>query len=304
MKSAYLATVAIMLWAAIAVAQTTQYDFYPAGDFPNSYETTALAISRRYIVGNYFAANKNAAYVQTGKQFRDAAPSNSKVSYLSGINSHGVAVGGFCPLGCNPETGQHGYTFNTKTGGIHVINFPMKGAGTAAYGINDNGIIVGGYCPGSVVCPQGAFNPTSHGFVDDHGTFTTLDFPNAQDTTARAINDDGVIVGFYVINATGPHAFMYENGMFTNIDFPGAAVTEATAVNNHGDIAGWFSDAAIGSHGFIYHKGKFTQIDKPGTTSTAVFGINDCDELVGFWYPSLGFPKPFQAVPDDGPDEP
>ncbi len=297
------ATFALLCLARLSAQTGSQYDFLPAGEVPGAAATTPLAIGHRQIVGYYQVPDALHAYVQSGKSFVTAEPKGSRAAYLSGINSHGVAVGGFCPLGCNPTTGQHGYTYSTRTGKIHSFDFPLKGAGTAAYGINDFGVIVGGYCQDSLVCPQGAFNPASHGFVDDHGVFTTLDFPNAQGTSPFAINDDVIIVGYYDINNTGPHAFMYENGTFTNIDVPGAATTQARAVNNHGDIAGWFSDAT-GVHGFIYHKGKFTQIDKPGTNSTGVLGINDCGDLVGIWSPPIGFPEPFKAIPDDGPDEP
>ncbi len=300
MKSGHLAIVAFALWAASSIAQTAQYDFYAAGVYPGAAATTPLAIGRRQIVGYYQVPNALHAYIQTGKSFVTAEPKGSRTAYLSGVNSHGVAVGGFCPLGCNPRTGTHGYTYNIRTGKIHTFDFPLQGASTAAYGINDAGVIVGGYCPNSPVCPQGAFNPTTHGFVDDHGAFTTLDFPNAQATNPRAINDDGVIVGFYLINNTGPHAFVYEDGKFTNIDPPGAGDAEAEAVNNHGEVAGWFNDAT-GSHGFIYRRGKFTQIDRPKTSATTVLGINDCGDLVGVWSPPIGFPIPFKAIPEKGP---
>jgi probable HAF family extracellular repeat protein len=225
----------------------------------------------------------------------NAEPSGSLDSYLSGINRHGLAVGGYCPQGCNPETGQHGYTYDSRSRKIRTIDFPLKGAATAAYGINDTGVIVGGYCPNSPVCPQGAFSPAAHGFVDAKGVFTTLDFPSAQDTSAFAINDAGTIVGFYIINNTGPHAFLYQNGTFTNIDFPGSGDTVATAINNLGVVAGIFSNST-GVHGFIYFNGQFEQIDKPGATATQVTGINDRNELVGYWNPTIGI-KNFKAIP-------
>ncbi len=240
-------------------------------------------------------------YVQTGKSFITAEPSGSKTAYLSGINIHGLAVGGYCPLDCNPEAGQHGYTYNTRTGKTYSFDFPLKGAGTAAYGINDFGVIVGGYCQDSLVCPQGPSNPASHGFVDDHGVFTTLDFPNAQATSAFAINDSGTIVGYYLVNNTGPHAFLYENGAFTTIDPPGAVIAEALSVNNSGKVAGLFTGSPGSVHGFVYYRGKFTQVDKPGTNGTAVTGINDRSDLIGVWYPPIGFPIPFKAIPEKGP---
>jgi len=205
-------------------------------------------------------------------------------------------VGGYCTTkgGCNPEAGEHGYEFDSFTGAFREINFPMTGTATTAYGINDFGVVVGGYCPNAVSCPQGLFSPASDGFIEDNGVFTTLDFPAAQATSAAAINNAGTIVGYDVINNTGPHAFLYENGIFTNIDFPGSGYTIATAINNLGVVAGLFSDST-GLHGFIYDNGTFAQIDKPGATGTGVTGINDRNVLVGAWYPTLGVQN-FRAV--------
>ncbi len=289
-----------VLSGATLFAQTGwHYDFYQEGNFPKAALTVPWAIRKGQVVGEYDVPGGVHAYVQTGKTFTTAEPSGSKDSYLSGINVHGLAVGGYCPLGCNAETGQHGYTYDTRTGRTYSFDFPLKGAGTTAFGINDFGVIVGGYCPDSPVCPQGAFNPAGHGFVDDHGVFTTLDFPNAQGTSPFAINDSGTIVGYYDINNTGPHAFLYENGTFTTIDFPGSSYTLATSINNSGAVAGLFANST-GLHGFVYRRGKFTQVDKPGATGTGVTGISDRDELVGVWFPTTG-EENFKAIPEKGP---
>lgn len=274
---------------------TTQYQFLPAGNFSGATYTVPLAASVNQIVGDYWVPGGVHAYVQTGKTLLKAEPLGSLDAYLSGINGKGVAAGGYCPKGCNPETGQHGYTYDSNTGKIRTINFPMQGAATTAFGINDYGVVVGGYCPSNNVCPSGAANPTDDGFVDDHGVFTTLNFPDAQATSAFAINNAGTIVGFYLINNTGPHAFLYENGNFTNIDFPGSDYSIATAINTLGTVAGLFADSA-GLHGFTYNNGTFAQIDKPGATGTGVTGINDRDVLVGLWYPTKG-EENFRAVP-------
>ena len=78
--------------------------------------------------------------------------------------------------------------------------------------------IVGGYCPpNSPNCPNGVFLPPIHGYLDDHGAFTTLDYPGAEVTGASVINNAGTIVGTYDIDLTGPHAFLYQNGVYTNI---------------------------------------------------------------------------------------
>jgi len=257
-----------------------------------------LGISLKYVVGYYSFSGGNHAYVEAGASFVDADPDGSTTSYLTSVNRYGVAAGGYCKRGCNEEAGEHGYTYDIKTGKTTVIDFPLTGAATTAYGINDFGVVVGGYCPDATSCPQGAFNPASDGFVDTNGAFTTLNYPKAQATSPCAINDAGTIVGFYLINNTGPHGFLYQKSQFTTLDFPGAGYTIATGINNSGVVAGLFS-SSTGVHGFTYYDGAFTQIDKPGATSTAVANINDHNDLVGTWNPAFGTQN-FKAVPVAG----
>ena len=59
-----------------------------------------------------------------------------------------------------------------------------------AYGVNDAGEIVGGYFTRN--------DPSaSHGFLDNHGSFTSIDAPNSLSTGLTGINDSGVIVGSF-----------------------------------------------------------------------------------------------------------
>jgi probable HAF family extracellular repeat protein len=301
----YTLALLVLCLAAFAAQTSVQYKFYPAGNFPGAVTTAPLACSREHIVGYYQVTGGLHAYIQTGTSFKTAEPAGSSDSYLSGINGHGLAVGGFCPQGCNDYSGQYGYTYSYKTGKMQTISFPLKGASTTAYGINDEGTIVGGYCPNALSCPQGAFSPASDGFMETNGVFITLDYPGAQDTSALAVNNSGAVVGDYIINNTGPHAFLYQNGTFTNIDFPGSNFTVASGINNYGVVAGFFTTTAGALHGFTYSNSTFTQIDRPDSPKgSGVNGINDRGDLVGLWYPSIGFPKTFKAIPVAGPELP
>jgi uncharacterized membrane protein len=85
----------------------------------------------------------------------------------------------------------------------------------------------------------------------DHGTFTTIDFPNAVFTFAGAGNPEGAIVGEYVDTAGVTHAFLLANGVFTSFDFPAAVATDAAGINPPGIIVGIYVDAAGAVHGFI-----------------------------------------------------
>lgn len=308
MKKAKYALALLLLCLTALIAQTGgSYRFLPGGNYPGATYTVNLGMSASQVVGYYVTPAVNHAYIQTGTSYLDAAPPGSSTSYLFGINRNGIAVGGYCSAsgGCNPGAGEVGYSYNYKTGKVQTIRFPMKGAATTAYGINDKGTIVGGYCPNAVVCPQGAFSPASDGFIEANGRFTTLDYPTAQGTSAIAVNNTGTVVGYYLINNTGPHAFLYQNGIFTNIDWPGSNYTEATAINNLGVVAGFFTTTTGALHGFTYSNGTFTQIDRPDSPNgSGLFGINDHGDLVGVWYPATGFGKNFRAIPVAGPEEP
>jgi uncharacterized membrane protein len=294
-KKTLFTLLALMCLSTLATGAGLHYRFRLAGNFPGANYTVPFGISATRIVGYYSAPGVLDSYVQTGKAFVQVVPFGAVTSYLFAINRNGLAVGGYCVPGCNPYTGEHAYTYDDSTGAVTSIDFPGA-ISTTGYGISDLGKIVGGYCSASIVCPPGPFLPADHGFLDDNGVFTTLDFPGAEATEATGINSAGVIIGTYDVNLTGPHSFIYQNGVYTNIDFPGANFTSASSINNNGVVAGLFQDKNFVTHGFLYFKGKFTQIDAPGALQTGLSAINDSNDLVGLVYPSIGS-QPFKGIP-------
>jgi probable HAF family extracellular repeat protein len=49
---------------------------------------------------------------------------------------------------------------------------------------------------------------TNHGFLLDHGSYTTFDLPGLPSTEALGINDSGQIVGYYSDASEGHHGFL------------------------------------------------------------------------------------------------
>ena len=172
-------------------------------------------------------------------------------------------------------------------GGYTTFSFP-GGTQTEAHGINDSGQIVGEYVAG------GAF----HGFVNNVGSFSAINFPGAVGVTqAFDISDSGQIVGDF-FDGTEYHGFLDSGGSFTPIAYPGAVCsngfscgTFATGINDNGQIVGYFGDPAGVTHGFLYSNGTFTIIDDPNVVcppqtatlgcGTFVTGINDSGQTVG-----------------------
>jgi probable HAF family extracellular repeat protein len=153
------------------------------------------------------------------------------------------------------------------SGGVYTTFSDPNGA-TLAYDINDSGEIVGYYT-----------NAGNHAFVDNGGTFTTLDGPlGTGNTIAYGINDSGQIVGSY-----GAHGFLYSGGTYTTLDDPlGTQGTTPQGINDTGQIVGYYFDGSY--HGFLYSGGVYTTLDDPlATNGTYATGINDSGQIVGFY---------------------
>ncbi len=284
------------------------YVFSSAGNYPGAFQTLPNGANLSLIVGYFIPTTGNThAYIQSGLPFFDgsvpgflvAEPTNSFSSYLFSVNTQGIAAGGYCRVGTRCNGGElfaaHGYTYAYSSRVVTVIDYPGS-MSTAVYGINDEGTVVGGFCPTLVQCPIGLALTADHGFIDDAGVFTQLDFPGASETTAFGINSSGTVVGIYA-NDVVQHSFIYENGVYTDVNFPGANWTDATAINDLGVIVGYYQDANFNVNGFMYYQGQWAQINvQPGNT-TAVIGINRHNDLVGTWNGPTGLLETFQAVP-------
>jgi probable HAF family extracellular repeat protein len=190
---------------------------------------------------------------------------------IEAINNSGVVVG---------EYGNNGnqYGFYDFLGSYTTL-FPPGAAGRiSATGINDVGQIAGYY----------DWGPGVLGFMYSGGVYTNVQAPDAHDTYIRAINNSGVMVGYWVDDQAGDiHAFRAtgaDKNDFTEISVPGAKYAIAYGINNAGDIVGWFNDSKSNQHGYIEHNGTFTVLDDPlATNGTRVTAINDQGQIIG-WY--------------------
>src|SRR5262249_10074496 len=128
----------------------------------------------------------------------------------------------------------------------------------------------------------------SHGFLDDHGTFTTVDPPGSAYTFMfgpHIINASGQIVGYYE-DGNGVHGFLDDHGIFTTIDVPGSNETLLFGINSSGVIVGEYYTNSI-FHGFIYDHGTITTFDVPNSTLTWITDINDAGQITGYYDTSL-----------------
>jgi len=159
--------------------------------------------------------------------------------------------------------------FTVKGNVYQILDVPGSQQ-SSAMAINSSGLIGGLYID---------LSSAEHGFVDNAGTFTNIDFPGAFVTEVLDISDAGVIVGDYT-DATGADGYVDNGGVFTPIDFPGAVSSSATGINSNGDIVGIWADGSH-FHSFILSGGVFTSLDFPFAAGTSAFGINDSGEISG-----------------------
>jgi len=194
------------------------------------------------------------------------------------INNNGQIVGWY--TGSNGVL--HGFLYDAGTfssfnypGVVGTCSFPCGiTPGTRINGINDSGQIVGTF----VDYANGT--PDTHAFLYASGSFSSLNYPGAQETFAYGINDSGQVVGWYEDGTGREHAFLYSSGTFTSFNYPGAT-TYAYGLNDMGDIVGSFQDATGVQHGFIYSSGTFSSVNYPRAIYTYLYGINDMGQIVG-----------------------
>ena len=117
-------------------------------------------------------------------------------------------------------------------------------------------------------------------------SYTTVDFPGADYTGFRAVNNLGEIVGRRSqIGEPFPEgSFLLRGTDFTMIEVPGAHQTHAQGINDAGEIVGWYNSDSDGEQGFLFSAGIFTTITVPGIERVYPMDINNSGDIVGFYY--------------------
>jgi hypothetical protein len=169
------------------------------------------------------------------------------------INGEGTIAGEY-----RDANGQnHGFVRSARGA---ITSFDVPGStvrDTFPTSINDAGTITGSYGP------AGGQQP--HGFVRDaSGVITLFDPVGSIQTSPRAINAKGEIVGYYADANDVGHGFLRDpSGTITSFDPPGSRETTPWSINTKGTIAGVYSGSGPLT-GFIRsHDGAFMSIDLP-----------------------------------------
>ena len=112
--------------------------------------------------------------------------------------------------------------------------------------------------------------------------FTTIDYPDAITTGAKAINDAGAIIGNYTAVGGVSHGYLLTGGKFTSVDFPEGKSSSVQAINSSGDIAGQWVDSGNKTHSYLLSQGKFIAVpDYPGADLSGVIAMNASGVMTG-----------------------
>jgi uncharacterized membrane protein len=235
----------------------------------NSFPTTEALTDTGAIVGTFLTPTRHSSgyLLYQGKLTTFMFPGSTDTS-AHDMSRTGTIVGEY-------NTGPAERAFMVRSGGFRQIKIPgFPNVPAVAHGVNDNGDVVGEFVSNA-----------QFGFLLHNGKLTILSFPGAQGgTVPKSINDQGVIVGFYLL---GPEettrGFMWKNGVFSNLNPPAAGNGHSLPmkISNAGDVVGEFTSSVDNLlHGFSFDQGRYTTINAPGFQQTSLFGVNKFDNLV------------------------
>jgi hypothetical protein len=279
---------AFLLSASLLLGQSSfvSFDAPDAGTGPSQGTIPATINLKGQIAGVYIdSSNLQHGFIrQPNGQFAEFFPPSITDVVVLGLNNSGQILG----TATLPASPFDFYPFLRTPAGLYTAfaALELHPASTIPTGINNSGHVSGYYQDGAQ-----AF----HGFLRDaNGELTIIDDPDANisagsGTYALALNDDGVVAGYYGDQATGkPRGFTRDQfGNFTNFDVVrGSDGVVPVSINLSGQIAGEFWGANQVFYGFLRDaSGVITTFGVPGAVFTHVAGMNDSGEIAGVWSP-------------------
>jgi hypothetical protein len=204
------------------------------------------------------------------------------------INNGGVITGGY--FTATPFEAIHGFV-RARDGTFITFDPQSTMFGTWPVGLNDAGEITGQY--------GNPITSNTSGFLRQaDGSIVTFDPPGSVNTNPTAINQAGVITGWYVDSNLFLHGFLRaKDGSITTFDAPGVGTgrfqgTVAQSLNPAGTITGSYTEINGLSHGFLRaNDGTFTTFDVPGGPGALTgppAAISPDDTITGSYFAANG----------------
>lgn len=203
-----------------------------------------------------------------------------ETSAAHGINSRGEIVG------VASAKNVRGGAVLWSSGQRHFLgDLGPSGSGSTGISINDNGQIAG--VSSGFASNQGVVR----GVYWQNGTIIDLDTLGGLHSTANAVNDQGVVVGWSEIADSSTVAFQWQNGMMKQLGLlPGASVGpgtggQAEAVNDSGQVVGTSPTSSGNMHAVIWNNGEITDLNSAISNTSGIvlaraMGINNSGQIV------------------------
>lgn len=198
-------------------------------DYPGASSTEATGINDSGLIVGFEGDFLDNGFTFDGTSFTTLTDGSNTRTFVWGINNAGDMAGG----AGSPYTTE---AFVLHGGQFIPLNFP--GSYTYAYATGVNNLLqVVGWAD-------------THSYLYANGKFKNIDFPGANLTAAFSINDKGIIVGYYQMNAI-VIAFAWKKGKFLSFSYPGAVETFAYGISQGGQIVGTYTLDYNTWHGFV-----------------------------------------------------
>jgi probable HAF family extracellular repeat protein len=183
------------------------------------------------------------------------------LTFFNARNNNGVTIGG------SFDTSGRGQAFMLQGSTVTLIDDPRSTPhSTQAWGINKYNSIVGSYLD--------PVTGTTRGYKRySNGSFVGLNYPGAQATNPRSINDSGAVVGTYSTSSQVLHGFLYFNGKWSTLDYELSPSANLGGISNTGVI--------LGSN-FIYANRTFKLLPNvPNSTWTEFYSMSPSGLITG-----------------------
>jgi uncharacterized membrane protein len=267
-----LMSVCFIAATATAFAQSGKCSFQKLSFPPPATNGTPVALNDLGGIAGTFLDSKNVAHgflLYQGRLTTFMFPGSTGTS-VSDMSRNGIIVGGY-----STKDGK-GHAYMVHAGGFRTITLPgFPNSDLTVTGVNSNGDVVGTI--NSDTLPV-------NGFLLHNGKVTILSFPGADVTQPTSINDEGVVVGGYLIQSVNSNpAFMWKDGVFSNIKPPDSIPEPfvfANKISNSGVVVGSYQPESGGT-GFALENGTYTKIDAPaGFEDMSILAVNKFDNIL------------------------
>lgn len=219
------------------------------------------------------------AGVSGNPQMQTLGTLGGDVSAAYSINDSGQ-ITGYSDVPASPNNRQHAFIYSA--GALTDIGQKLSSLPNSyGYSINASGHVAGT-----------AYDPsytTPHAFFFDGSNAADLGLFGGTGSSALALNNANMIIGYLTTTSSVDHAFSYVGGSVTDLGTLGGHYSYALALNNSNAIVGGSFTDPLDSvyHAFLYTNGAMLDlnayVDQTGAGWTLVEarGINDAGQITG-----------------------